>query len=85
MNLAGLNDENVTRFRFELLTLHVVQTTSRLDELDLVVRVTVRARASAWLAVEEEHGDVHIAVALADEVMRAALEWQILLTNAEHD
>jgi hypothetical protein len=33
---------------------------------------------------QEEHGDVHIAVVGPDELIRAALEGQILLANAIH-
>jgi voltage-gated potassium channel Kch len=42
------------------------------------------ARATAGKGSQEEHGDVHVAVIGADELIRAALEGQILLADAIH-
>jgi hypothetical protein len=46
--------------------------------------MTMRARTTPGESAEQEHGDAHIAVVGPDEVVRAALEWQVLLTNAVH-
>jgi hypothetical protein len=46
--------------------------------------MTMGARTTAREGAEEEHGDVDIPVVGPDEVMRAALKWQVLLTNAVH-
>jgi hypothetical protein len=84
VNLAGLDDENVTRPCFEFLSVDGPETAAFPHELDFVVRMTMRARATTRQSAEQEHGDVHIAVVGPDEVVRAALKWQVLLTNAVH-
>jgi hypothetical protein len=44
----------------------------------------VGAWTTAREGAEKEHGDVDITVVGPDEVMRAAMKWQVLLTNAVH-
>jgi hypothetical protein len=53
-------------------------------ELDFVVRMTMGTRTPAREGAEKEYGDVDITVVGPDEVMRAALKWQVLLANAVH-
>jgi hypothetical protein len=84
VNLAGLDDENVTRPRFELLSVDGPETAAFPHELDFVVRMTMGTRTTAREGAEEEHGHVDITVVGPDEVMRAAMKWQVLLTNAVH-
>jgi hypothetical protein len=52
--------------------------------MDFVVRMTMGSWTTPGEGAEEEHGDVHIAVVGPDEVVRAALKRQVLLTNAVH-
>ena len=84
VNLAGLDDENVTRPGFEFHAVDGPETTAFPHELDFVVGMTMGAWTTAWEGAEQEHGDVDITVVGPDEVMRAALKWQVLLTNALH-
>ncbi len=84
VNLAGLDDENVTRPRFEFLSVDGPETAAFPYELDFVVRMTMGTRTTAREGAEEEYGDVDITVVCPDELMRAAMKWQVLLTNAVH-
>ena len=84
MHFTGLDDQDITSNGFELFTIDVIQAAALSNELDLIIWMTVRTRAAARSAVEEEDGTVHIAVVGADEVMRAAPEWKVFLTNSEH-
>jgi hypothetical protein len=82
MDLPGLDDENVTRAGFELLAVDGPETSAFSHELDFIVRMAMGARTTSGQGSEEEDGDVDVAVIGPDELMRAALEWQVLLTNA---
>jgi hypothetical protein len=84
VDLAGLDDENVTRPRFEFLSVDGPEPAAFPHELDFVVRMTMGAWTTARERAEKEHGDVDITVVGPDEVMRAAMKWQVLLTNAVH-
>ena len=81
--VPGLDDENVTGFGFELLPVHGPETATFPHELDLVVRMAMRPGPPPRERAEQEHGDIH-AVIGSDKVMRAALEWQVLLTDTVH-
>jgi hypothetical protein len=84
VDLTGLDDENVTRSCFEFLSVDGPEAAAFPHELDFVVRMSMGARTTASEGAEEEHGDVDITVVGPDEVMRAAMKWQVLLTNAVH-
>ena len=82
--VPGLDDENVTGFGFELLPVHGPETATFPHELDLVVRMAMGSGTPPGEGAEQEHRDVHVAVVGSDKVMRAALEWQVLLTDTVH-
>jgi hypothetical protein len=84
VDLAGLDDENVTRPGFEFHTVDGPETTAFPHELDFVVGMPMGAWTTAREGAEEEHGDVDLPVVGPDEVMRAAMKWQVLLTDAVH-
>jgi hypothetical protein len=84
VDLTGLDDEDVTRPGFEFLSVDGPETAAFPHELDFVVRMTMGPRTTARESADEEHGDVDITVVGPDEVMRAAMKWQFLLTNAVH-
>ena len=84
VDLPGLDDENVTGSGFEFLSVHGPETATFPHELDLVVRMAMRSGTPPGEGAEQEHRDVHVAVVGADKVMRAALEWQVLLTDTVH-
>lgn len=84
MNLPGFDDENVTGTGFKFFAVDVPVTPAFPHELDFIVRMTMRARATPRLGVEEEYGNVDIAVVGPDEVVRAAFERQVFLTDAVH-
>jgi hypothetical protein len=84
VNLSCLDDEDISGASFKGLPIYGPQSAPFPDELDLVVGMTVRPRPPARLGVEQEHGDIYVALVGADELMRAAHEWQILLTDMVH-
>jgi hypothetical protein len=84
VDLSRLYDENVTRAGLELLAVDRPETAAFSHELDFVVRMTMRARTTAGEGSKEEYGDIHVAIVGANELVRAALEGQILLANAIH-
>jgi hypothetical protein len=53
--------------------------------LNLVVRMEVRLGTGARGAIEEEHGNIHIALISPDEVVRAPAERQFASLNSQHD
>ena len=83
VDLPGLDDENVTGSGFELLPVHGPETATLPHELDLVVRMAMGSGTPPGESAEQKHGDIH-AVIGSDKVMRAALEWQVLLTDTVH-
>jgi hypothetical protein len=84
VDLSGLDDENVTRARFELLAVDGPETAALSHELDFVVGMTMWARTTAGEGSKEEYGDIDVTIVSANELVRAALEGQILLANAIH-
>ena len=84
VNLTGLDDENVTCAGFEVLSIDGPETATFPHELDFIVRMTMGTRTTPREGAQEEYGDIHITVIGPDEVVRATLKGQVLLTNAIH-
>lgn len=84
MDLLGLDDKNVASAGLELLSVDDPETTAFPHELDFIVRMTMGSGATPRKGAEEEHGDIHVPVVGPDEVVRAALKWQVLLTDVVH-
>src|SRR5262245_66570752 len=84
VDLARLDHEDITGAGFELLAVHVPQTTTFPHELHFIVRMTMRPGTAARQRAEEEHRHVHVTVIGADELVRASLERQILLPYSIH-
>jgi hypothetical protein len=84
MDLAGLDDQNVTCAGFEFLTVDDPKTTTFPHELDFIVGMTMRPGTMPREGTEEEHGDIHVAVIGPNELVRAAHKRQVLLTDAVH-
>ena len=83
VHLAGLDDEDVAGAGLELLAVHRPASATRLDELDLVIRMAVRTGPLAGGTVEQEDGDGDVALVGADELVRAADEGEVLFADAE--
>ena len=75
---------DLTGSGFELLPVHGPETATFPHELDLVVRMAMGSGTPPGEGAEQEHGDIHVPVIGSHEVMRAALEWQALLTDPVH-
>jgi hypothetical protein len=84
VNLAGLDDQNVTCAGFEFLSVDGPEAATFPHKLDFIIGMTMRSRTTAGEGAEEKHGDVHVPVIGPDELVRAALKGQVLLTNAVH-
>jgi len=84
VDLTGLDDEDVSRPGFEFLSVDGPETAAFPHELDFVVRMTMGSWTAPREGAEEEHGDVHVAVIGPNEVVRATVKGQVLLTNAVH-
>jgi hypothetical protein len=84
MDLPGLDDKNVTGAGFEFLTVDRPEAPACPDELDFIVRMTMGPGTTSGEGTEEENGDIDVAVLGSNEVMRAALKWQVLLTDTIH-
>jgi hypothetical protein len=84
VDLAGLDHQDVSRARLELLPIHDVATATFSQELDLVVGMTMGAGPAAGERPEQEDRDVDVALVRSDELVRAALEGEILLANPIH-
>jgi hypothetical protein len=84
VDLAGFDDQNVTRSGFELLPVHGPHTAAFPHELDLIVRMAMGSGTASREGAEEEYGDTHVALLGPDELVRAPLKGQVLLTDAVH-
>src|SRR5437762_3525609 len=54
VNLSGLDDEDVAGGGFEGLAVHRIESAAFPDELDFVVRVTMRTWSASRLAMKEK-------------------------------
>jgi hypothetical protein len=84
VNLSRLDHENVAGARFEFLSVDGPETAAFPHELDFIIRMSMWPGTTPGKSAEEENGDVHVSVIRPNEMMRAALEGQVLLTNAMH-
>jgi hypothetical protein len=84
VDLTGLDDENVTGAGLEFLPVDDPEAPALPHELNFIVRMTMGPGTTPWEGVEEEDGDIDVAVLGSDEVVRAALKWQVLLPDTVH-
>jgi hypothetical protein len=84
VDFTRLHDEDVAGAGFELLSVDVPPSTTRAHELNLVVGMPMRTGTAAGHSAEKIDRDAHVTVVGSDELMRAALEWQVLLSNVMH-
>src|SRR5207248_7928930 len=84
VHLTGFDHEDVARARLELASVDDPPSAALLNELHLVVRMTMRTGTGTGLTVEEEHRDVDAAVVGPDEIVRAAAQRKIFLSDANH-
>ena len=69
VHFARLDYQDISRAGLEFIPLYHIPASALSDELDLVVGVTVGARAAARHAVKKEYGDPDISLLGSDEVM----------------
>jgi hypothetical protein len=84
MNLPRFNNKDVPGAGFEFLAVDCPKSSPFPDELDLIIWMTMGSGALSRESVEEELGDIDVAVVGPDELVRAALKWQVMLANAVH-
>jgi hypothetical protein len=84
VDLTGLDDKNVSRSGFEFLSVDGPETAAFPHELDFIVRMAMGPGTTPGEGAEQEYGDIHAPMVGPNEVVRAALKGQVLLTNAVH-
>jgi hypothetical protein len=84
VDLARLDDQNVTGSGFEFLTVDDPLTTTLPHELDFIVGVTMGPGTTPREGAEQEHGDPHVTVIRTDELVRATDKRQVFLADAVH-
>ena len=84
VDLSGLDDQNVARPGFEFLSVDCPKAAAFSYELDFIVWMPMRTRATPRKSPEKKYGDVNVAIIGANEVVGAALKGQLLLTDAVH-
>src|SRR6266850_6761045 len=84
VNLAGLDDKDVSRTALKRLAIDSPRSTALTDELDLVIRMAMRTRSRTGLAIEQEHRNSGVALLSSDKLIRATNKRQILLTHVMH-
>jgi hypothetical protein len=84
MDLSRLDHKNVTRGRFEFLSVDRPEAAAFSHELDFIVWMTVWPRATAREGTEKVHGNIDIPVIRPNEMGGAAQKGQLLLTDAVH-
>src|SRR5215831_2022088 len=84
MNLTGLNDKDISRAALEGLAVDRPHSPAFTDELDLVIRVAVRARSRTGLPLEQERRNTSVALLSSNKLMRTTNKRQILLAHVMH-
>src|ERR1700731_3074234 len=84
MDLAGLNDKDISRAALEGLAVDRPQSPPFTDELNLVIRVPVRPRSRTRLPMEQEQRNAGVALLSSNKLMRTANKRQILLAHVMH-
>jgi len=55
-----------------------------LDQYDFIVLMPMQRGSPAWFGFNEEHRNSHIRLSGANEVVRAADQWQLIFANDMH-
>ncbi len=84
VDLAGLDDKDVSGAAFEGLAAHCPDTAAFTDELDLAIRMPVRTWRRTRLSMEQEHRNTGVALLGSDELMRTTDKRQVLLAHVMH-
>jgi len=81
VNLTRLDYKNVSSAALEGFAVDRPHSPAFTNELNLVIRMTMRTRSGAWLPVEQEHRDTGVSVLGSDKLMRTTNERQVLLPH----
>lgn len=84
VNLASLDDKDVSCATLERLAVDRPDSTAFTDELDLVVRMPVRTWPRTRLAMEQEHRHAGVALLGSDKLMRTTNKGQVVLAYMMH-
>jgi hypothetical protein len=84
VDLACFDDQDVASTGFKLLTIHIPQTAPFPDELDFIIRMTMRSGTAAGLTIEEKDRNGNVTIAFTYKMMRAAFEGQLTLPKSKH-
>src|SRR5882762_561420 len=84
VDLAGLDDKDVSRAALERLAIDSPRSAALTDELDLVIRMPMRTWSRTGLAIEQEHRNTGVALLSSDKLIRTTNKRQVLLTHMMH-
>jgi hypothetical protein len=84
VDFAGFDDEDVSGTTLEGLAVDGPSSAALSDELNLVVRMAMRARSGTRFAVKKEDGYSGIPLLRSDKFVRTSYERQILLAYVMH-
>jgi hypothetical protein len=84
VDLSGLDDKDVSGAPFEGLAVDGPETAAFADELNFVVRMAMRTRAGAGLAMVQKDGNGDIALLDASEFVGTADERKVFVADMMH-
>ena len=84
MDLSRLDDKDIAGAGLKLHAVHGPETAPLPDELNFIVRMAVGTGATPGQGSQKENGDVYVPVVRADELVGAALEGEVLLSDSVH-
>ena len=84
MDLACLDDEDISRAAFESLAVDRPYSSAFADELDFVLRMPMRTRSRTRFSMEQEHRNAGVPLYRANKLMGTAHKRKILLTDVMH-
>jgi hypothetical protein len=84
VDLAGLDDKDVSSAALEGVAVYCPHPAAFTNELDLVVRMPVRARPLTGLALKQKHRNARVALLSPDELVRTTNKRQVLMAHVIH-
>jgi hypothetical protein len=84
VDLAGLDYKDVSGAALEGFSIDGPDSAAFTDELDLVIRMSMRTRSRTGLALEQEHRNTGVTLLSSDKLMGTTNKWQVLLADVMH-
>jgi hypothetical protein len=84
VDLASLDDKDVTSATLECFAIDGPHATTFPDELNLIVRMPMRARAGTGFPVEQEYRNISVTLLGPNKLMRTSNKRQVFLAHVMH-